>query len=236
MMKKILLFLLGMFFMAETALAGLDPKDFFESEEALELIELIEDSNLDAIRDFNSKGGDINVQGLQDSRPITWAIKQGKKDVVHLLIELGVELDYPTETGGTPLTVAAAENNFDLVDKLLALGATPNVEYDFGVRKPLFAELLQHGNEKMAKHLLSNGADIDFQISHSGETAMIVFYRIGDWKQIFWLLDNGADPYIKDEFGYDLDKAIQRMLTGKRKIGFFQKRWFKKVQKFMDSK
>lgn len=235
-MTQVMYLLVAMLFVTEVAIAGLDSDDFFQTKEALELIEFIDNSDLEAIRDFHSKGGNLNIQGSEDMRPITWAIKQGKKRVIHLLIELGAEVDYPTEFGGTPLAVAAAENDFGLVDELLALGANPNIEYIFGVRKPLFAQLLQHGNKKMAQHLLENGADIDFQISHSDETAIMVFYSIGDWKQIHWLLEAGADPYIRDAFDYDLEKGIDRMLEGKRKIGFFQKRWFRKVQEFMEAR
>ena len=64
--------------------------------------------------------------------PLHLAARNGHKDVVHLLLDNGVEPDLYTKYGMTPLHIAALIGHIDVVQLLLDRGAKPNIQCQNG--------------------------------------------------------------------------------------------------------
>ncbi len=87
---------------------------------------------LDHVKDFLSKGEDINGRRFLDATALIKAIEKGHLDVMHHLIHAGANINLANAFGVTPLLEAICANlAFDIrkemVITLLHAGANPNI-------------------------------------------------------------------------------------------------------------
>lgn len=95
-------------------------------------------NDVDALRGALAEGVDINGRTRQAGwTALHWAIRGGASDAVAFLIEQGADLNARGKLGDTPLHVAitAAHRSGDpgLVRMLLAAGADPTIENNYGI-------------------------------------------------------------------------------------------------------
>ncbi|WP_375604549.1 ankyrin repeat domain-containing protein [Wolbachia endosymbiont of Anurida maritima] len=103
-----------------------------------------EQGNLDAVKYFVEKGGDVSAQDEIGYTPLHLAAKQGNLDIIKYLVEKGADVDVYQGGWGysTPLHLAAANGHLDTVKYLMGKGANPNA-IDGDGKTPL-----QRANEK----------------------------------------------------------------------------------------
>ncbi len=98
----------------------------------------------------------------------TWAhvaAKHGKLGILKQLVQRGVDINAGGGlSGGTPIEDAASEGHLEIVNYLLSLGAT--LEVNISERNPLFSAIY-NGHTEVAKALVEAG--IDTTVSYSGE-------------------------------------------------------------------
>ena len=148
--------------------------------------------------------------------------------IVALLLERGAEVNRP------PPALTSAIGNPAMMRALLDAGAKPdpglisalwNVDYDSvelllaagaDIRHPAvddtLSELVQYGTYKMARFLIDRGANVNGVDDHRGRTALHWAAVRGAGKEfVSYLLDQGADPSIRDQEGATaLDVARER--------------------------
>lgn len=142
--------------------------------------------------------------------PLMYAVHNGAKEAVAVLLEAGVNPDQGKYGDGddTPLMLAAESGRTDLMEMLIAAGANPDKTNSYGVTALMTAA---HWREaEAARLLLENGAKPNIQ-DKEGDTALtIVADNSGD-KVALVLLQKGADPSIKNKKG-----QTAQMLAEKR--------------------
>lgn len=78
-------------------------------------------------------GGDVNlVSGERRETPIFKAVTPEGKHNLDLILEANAKIDFRRKNGDTPVMVAAALGQFDVVYKLIAAGASIDIENEFG--------------------------------------------------------------------------------------------------------
>jgi ankyrin repeat protein len=136
-----------------------------------------------------------------DSVILYWPIAEGNAPLTSMLLGLGASAsDWPNDEIGTALTpveLAAAEGNQQIVDLLVKYGATrPTKKVAL---QEQFVNSATYGTVKELQALLTKGATVNGS-SRNDETALInaLYSTISSdciaSAKVHWLLEQGADP------------------------------------------
>ena len=189
---------------------------------SLEFLDTIDD--FDLFKDLVDLSGlDVSEKKNNGSTLLHSASFHGDTDVVNYLLNKGVDVNINDKNGDTPLHLACLGRDLDTVKLLLSKGADPNVKNKYG-DTPTFR--LSHNEDSSLlfyKELLKHGVNFNSQ-DHDGET-LLTFACLRPWlkniKLIKFLLDNGADPSIKNKEGkscFDTkDEEIKELLNTYKK-------------------
>lgn len=125
-----------------------------------------EQGNLNAVKYFVEKGGDISAQDEMGYTPLHLAAKQGNLDIIKYLVEKGADVDVYQGGWGysTPLHLAAANGHLDTVKYLMGKGANPNA-IDGDGKTPL-----QRANEKGHLNIVEYFASRGLQVTEVPQT------------------------------------------------------------------
>ncbi|EKV57992.1 ankyrin repeat-containing protein [Brachyspira hampsonii 30446] len=175
--------------------------DIDEYSKSTPLIKAIEYKQTDIINYLLENNADVNLT-LGYSTPLTEAMYD--EELVRKLIDLGADINLPTElTGFTPLM--ASLHNIAIAELLIEKGADIEAKDDDGINALVYAST--YNNEEMVKFLLEKGADAntvcEIENEHtdiSSTPLMNAAYR-GNTNIINMLLENGADINYTTDFG-----------------------------------
>lgn len=119
----------------------------------------------------------------------------GYCDMVEVLLKAGVDMESKNKYGESALMVAVQNCGPEIIQKLLDFGANVNAYDNDG-----WTALFHVTHEEAAKQLLEAGAKINIK-DICGKTPLIVAVE-GDFNVVVrCLLENGADPDIRDNDG-----------------------------------
>ena len=145
-------------------------------------------------------GADPCVQDIHGNNPVHYACRYGHLKCIHYFIKNSQNsMDFlqvsnnagctpfsvKTRNGGTILHVACAQGHIATVKMLLKAGAAPNVKDDF----------------VFTPHMRAVVNSLDARDVH-GRTPLHLACDKGDINLVKKLLDDGADPNVRDEFGF----------------------------------
>ncbi|WP_157153243.1 ankyrin repeat domain-containing protein [Brachyspira murdochii] len=140
------------------------------------------------------------------------------REMFKVLVENGFDLEsrikaeehYPADYDYTPLMIAAAINDYDMVKFLVEKGADVNAkthsEYSSVVTPLLLSLDYEHiesrydENSSVAEFLINNGADINVKNNH-GETPLMYASKLHNIKVVELLIQKGADINAFDNYG-----------------------------------
>ena len=177
---------------------------------------LEEKKDVDTIKDLLVKGANPNKGFFDDkihSNPLIMAIQNDSVDIVQLLLEFGAKPNLPRDKYlFDPLHQACSsmwtnnsEARLKCVKLLVKYGADVNSK-DFNGQTPLQVLLpcghISKNRLPIANFLLENGADINAQ-NLVGNTLLHNACNHLNGLSAQWLIENGADPLIKDIDGRD---------------------------------
>jgi ankyrin repeat protein len=133
------------------------------------------------------------------------SVWEGDLAKVELLVKKGANVNSAEpKKKRTALMVAATKGQFDIVKFLYGKGADINAR-DSDSQTALMYASRNRFNETpdntIAKFLLSNGAEVNVRSKKKGFTVLMLAASAGNVELVQQLLEKGADPAIKDNFG-----------------------------------
>jgi ankyrin repeat protein len=116
-----------------------------------------------------------------------------------LFVEAGLDVNYRDAAGTPMLSMAARNNRKELLEWLLATGADIDaVSKDRGYSAVMDA--VWKSNTAIVKILVEKKANLNF-ISRDGQSVLVLAVGTGNEEICRLLVENGADPSIKDSMG-----------------------------------
>ncbi|KAJ3435268.1 ankyrin repeat-containing protein [Anaeramoeba flamelloides] len=168
---------IGNFNHDEQFLSFLRENEFDEAAQYLEYIK-------------NDKGSKIKRKWLHS------AIKYGANEIIKILVENGVDINYTNPRRKHPVFVAIKHNQVECLKTILQLGANPNGNtnsYEFPIEKAL-----ENNNHLIIKILLQYGSTTRV---FNDQYILIRSTKKGEVADIQTLLKAGIDPKIKGKRG-----------------------------------
>ncbi len=199
------------------AVAGSDT-DFFRA---------VNVDDVDAVRDLLARGFDPNAVDSKGNSALYLALRYQSLKVARLLIDdPHIHLDQLNPAGENALMIASLQGDLDIVKLMVAKGAEIN--------KPGWTPLAyaaSKGHTDVVRFLLDHSAYID-AAAPNGTTPLMMAAYFGYGSTVDALLDAGADPRLKNAFGYnaanlamqrghaDIAKTIARAMAKDRPAGW----------------
>ncbi len=150
------------------------------------------------------KGLDPTLPSSGGQTPLMEACHAGNFDAVEALFHAGVELESADTNGMTAFLIAASKSNMPMMQRLVIAGANPSAASREGMTALHF--LLKKGvSGNSVSWLLSLGVPINAKLCRAkGELTplMLAVRRLNPQVSVIRsLLDNGADPKLRDGAG-----------------------------------
>ncbi len=168
----------------------------------------VKSDNAAAVRELLRRGFDPNTRDPQSQTGLLLALQEPSPKVAQVLIEAPqTDVEARNAKDESPLMMAALKGQQEFVAKLIAR--------DADINKPGWAPLhyaATTGQVAIMRVLLEKHAFIDAQ-SPNGTTPLMMAAMYGTTEAVKLLLDEGADPLMKNEQGMTAADFGQR---GKR--------------------
>uniref|UniRef100_A0A7N6BGH6 Ankyrin repeat domain 52 n=1 Tax=Anabas testudineus TaxID=64144 RepID=A0A7N6BGH6_ANATE len=163
-----------------------------------------------------NNGADVNMQNKEGKSPLHMAAMHGRFTGSQILIQNGGEIDCVDVYGNTPLHVAARYGQELLISTLLTNGADKSRQGIHGISPLHYAAA--NGNRQCTMSLVRAGAEVNeldltgcsplhyVAASHTFYTNSEPDYSVEKEQEaslcLDFLLDNGANPTLKNSKGY----------------------------------
>jgi len=141
------------------------------------------------------------VKAQPSSLPV--AVKSNDLKEVKFLLDHGADPNAFDDDSDNLLINAALYASADCMELLLQKKANPNLKNNLGQTPLMFCT---HEADKM-KLLVNYGADINARSNSNNTPLLIACIGSGQYENIKWLIDNGADPLTKN---YAKEKTLMR--------------------------
>lgn len=137
--------------------------------------------------------GEHGYIGMNRRTPLHWAVVNGATEVVELLLEAGADPNFQDARGRTPLHWAARLNRLVIVNCLLEKNAEANL-LDLDHMTPLMcAAFASNASRNLITALVSVGADINYQLPTTGDTALHIAVREENEESALAILASGGN-------------------------------------------
>ena len=197
-------------------LYGMRANRFFDDPAVLRLCEAIERNDAAGIRDAVASGADVNAVGFAGTTPLWYAFAFQRHDRIATLLELGAD---PTArlsglTGvcgftrpkSTVLSEAAATSPIEIFS--LLCDACQSLGIDWTTHRdcenvPIIHTILRGlDRDRLAKlqRYQADGGDLETTFE-TATTPLIHSVCLDQFESTLWLLDAGAEPHAKDDYG-----------------------------------
>ena len=148
--------------------------------------------------------------------PLIEAAISGDAASIRSLIKGGADVNETSSNGFSPLMAAAMKGHIDAVRLLLAHGADISLRNKNGVAVLTYAVLSKDNSAKIAKILISRGADVN-ALSNDGRTPLMSA-AIKNVEAVKVLIKNGADVNARSRIKGNSTPLIKAALAGKHDI------------------
>lgn len=157
----------------------------------------IERGDIKSVKAWLDEGLDPEFQGIQFGTGLMAAAWYGNIPMMSLFIERGANPRRANRNGEQPVQLAAWNGHMEAVKWLLDHGATLNRE---GNHWGALHYAVFNGHKELAQYLIGRGAEVNAR-SPNGSTPLMMAAREGREALIKDLLESGADPKSKNDWG-----------------------------------
>lgn len=156
------------------------------------------------------------------SMPLHCLIQDGDREGVATYIGNGGDLELRDNWGRTALFWAISQGRDEFVDMLMAAKADADTRDENGTT--VLYQTLAWSKFDIADKLLAGGADIDAMSGDRHPETPLHFCVMKDRPQcVSFLLDRGADRYLRDSFGYNVfDRVRMHEHIGREVAGLLE--------------
>jgi len=205
---------------------------FFSNCKAIDILEIIDNNNITELNKIIKNGYDINKEIVKDFlpyinyTPLLYAVEKEKYEIIKLLIQNNVDLNFSTNID-SPISLAAKKNNITIIKLLLDNGADINNDFRYGSNNSYTYSAIFHAathfNFELFDYLISRGADVNRGRLLEGDNALMAVignFIVDDNKNITYhneivkmvkkLIENGIDVNYNPHFGNALTLAAER--------------------------
>lgn len=148
-----------------------------------------------------------NYGSTESVTPLHIASGQGRIELIQLLLEYGAIINVQDFDGDTPLHDAALATQYEAVAVLTHAGADPEIKNEPSYLTPFHLACCK-GSFQTVKTIFPYITDIN-QLAYGGESPLMSAVRGCSDDIIKFLLANGADANIKNDYGQSaLDMAL----------------------------
>ncbi|CAD0197845.1 unnamed protein product [Chrysodeixis includens] len=148
---------------------------------------------------LNSADDIANYGSTEGVTPLHIASGHGNIELIELLLDYGAIIDVQDFDGDTPLHDAVLDLQTEAVVTLLHAGANPEIKNETGGYTPFHLACCR-GYYPTVEKLFPFITDIN-QVITSGDSPLTLALQGLNVQIIYFLLENGADPHIKNCFG-----------------------------------
>ena len=156
------------------------------------LREAVKLKDLELVKYLLQLGISPNIPGIWADIPLTYAIRNGHKEMCRLLIEHGADVNAQC---GPPLKIAIEKKDLSICRLLIEHGADVNGRD--GLKNTRLIQAVENKDLAVCTLLIEHGADIDIR-NCSGNTALLTAVMTQDAEICKLLIKNGADMHIKN--------------------------------------
>jgi uncharacterized protein len=185
----------------------------FDNPAQAQFVAAVRDGNTALARELLAAGANADAATEDGTPALNWLIRQGDRDAVRLLLELGADPTRGDAKGRTALHEAALAKHDNWIELLLEHGVAVDVPNTRNGQTALY-EALRSREQKNIDRLLAAGAKLDVR-DRSGTTPLHQAALVNDIPSVKRFMEAGADPRATDDTGatvasylYDGDPSV----------------------------
>jgi hypothetical protein len=183
-------------------------QEFFQDPRVAALAVAAAAGRLGEVDSLLSQGADLNYVGLFDYTPLMWTIESGGLRGFEYLLVRGARLNVPNRSSFSAMALASGPAlSADYLELALKHGGDPGFVEVASGDTPLFYAV-RSGDIRRVQLLLDAGAKIDTR-NKKEVTPLIECAFAGQYRCALLLLENGANPRLKDRAGTDFIALLQ---------------------------
>ncbi|MCP5264626.1 MAG: ankyrin repeat domain-containing protein [Burkholderiaceae bacterium] len=194
----------------------------------IDLLEAVRINDAARVRELVRAGVDANAREKRFGPAVVMAARQKSFEALVALLESPrIDLEARNREGETALMLAAFHGDLPTLQALIARGAQVN---QTGWTALHYAAT--GGDVAVIDALLAAHAYVD-ATSGNGTTPMMLAARQQNWSAMERLLDEGADPTLRNQAGYDVERYLRRLGENQRaremlaRIRTFRERYYR---------
>jgi ankyrin repeat protein len=168
---------------------------------------LVNQGKAKAIRLAKQRGANINAVNAEGNRPLCVAVTENQEEVVKALISEGVELNYNNSTLNTPISIAAYKGFENLIRVLAQAGGDVNFT---GPKEVMSSIALAARFDQVGSILTLISLNANVNSLARGTSAAHSAATWGSARALKALLDNGANPHLKDSQGRTVFAIVEK--------------------------
>lgn len=154
------------------------------------------------------EGADPNGAGREGVVPLVWAMGARNYIGMRALLAAGADPNARSAPGLMPLELAAKSSDHELLRILLDAKGDPNARNSDG--DPLLYPAVMAREPANVRLLVERGADVNaFDAGHT--TPVLLATTLGEWDQVVYLLEHGADPMLPSLSGGTVANELESM-------------------------
>ena len=193
------------------------PGDFYTDPLQVRLAAAVDAGDVGAVESAVRDGADVHAWGKDGYSILYWAMARKNVAGFEALLKNGADVtgDYrdPAVVKENRLREFIVRLTLEIADPgflkaALRQGLDPNHVLDKDSNESLLFLAGGQHNEPALQLLLDSGADIEQQ-NHLGYTALGEAMLRRDFKTMWFLMERGADPTVKNAFGHDLSWQLK---------------------------
>ena len=191
---------------------------YFTTPETVAAARVIRRGDARGLERMIAGGLDVNVQGREGMDLLKWSMGRFCLECFETLLERGADIERPPAgeyTGKIEqlflmpvMELAAQLNDPAYLASLLRHGGNPNALDVYGARTIIHEAIMQSRIENV-RLLVEAGADIHAREDLSMATPLHNARSYRDFEIAYYLLEQGADPMLKDSMGYSVVDEIK---------------------------